>query len=280
MRIVHVADLHLGRKSIDDPLGAVRLQALRKVLTAATDRVAEAILVAGDVFESPHVDSSVVRMAARAFDAARDGQDQRMPVVIIPGNHDPSDADGLWNEFVNSLDAETAVQVALAPTHLELSNGRTQIEAYPCQSRYSPEAPWAERVSVPESAPNCVRIVLAHGTLLGGPVPDGESDAYPFTREHADSLGVDYIALGHFHGVYPAWDGSEEVSRGLCYAGTHEPDQFGSDAGWILAVDLLPKQAPIIRRVPVGISRWKTLAIEQPIDLDKLQTLTEEIESD
>ena len=280
MKVIHIADLHLGRKSADDPLGAVRLQALRRAVESAVRLTADAILVAGDVFDSPQMDPSVVRMAARAFDSALDTGGRRMPIIIIPGNHDPTEAVGLWEEFARSLDLETAVQLVLEPTLLDLCDGHMLVEAYPCPTRYSPEAPWAERVSVPETVTDCVHIVLAHGTLLGGPVPEGESDAYPFDMEQVKALAVDYVALGHFHGIYPAWSGGEEIDRAVCYSGTHEPDQFGSDSGWALLVDLQYGRSPKLKRIPVGVSHWRAICIEHPADLDELQRLGEEIEAD
>src|SRR5438094_59123 len=77
-----------------------------------------------------------------------------------------------------------------------------------------------------------LRVVLAHGTLQGAHVPQVESDAYPFAQADVEGLNADYVALGHYHGLYPPWPGGDECERTICYCGTHEPDQFASDAGY------------------------------------------------
>ena len=65
-------------------------------------------------------------------------------------------------------------------------------------------------------------------------MPEGETEAYPFTQAEVESLGADYVALGHFHGLYPTWGDGDECEKACCYSGTHEPDQFGGAAGYAL----------------------------------------------
>src|SRR5262249_60303712 len=86
----------------------------------------------------------------------------------------------------------------------------------------------------PPADNGALRVVLAHGTLQGDQVPQAESDAYPFSQADLDALSADYVALGHFHGVYPAWPDAEECERAVCYCGTHEPDQFTGDARYAI----------------------------------------------
>src|SRR5262249_26314386 len=158
------------------------------------------------------------------------GSGDPIPVVLIPGNHDPADAVVLWTTFQKALDPGCDVRVALTPQICELADGKLLIEAYPCATRFSAEAPWEKRLPVSVKA-GAVRVVAAPGTLQGGPVPEDEGDAYPFTPADVEALGADYVALGHFHGVYPPWPAGDDCTRSFCYCGTHEPDQFDSDAG-------------------------------------------------
>lgn len=280
MLIVHLSDLHLGRRAPGDDLGAERLNTLRAALVAAAEHSPQAIVVAGDVFDGPEVDPGVVQAAARALDRARDAHGEPVPVVVIPGNHDPADASALWRRFVDSLSADTSVRVVLQPERLTLADGRLSIEAYPCLSRYSPEPPWSTPIAGPAAGDGVLRVVMAHGTLEGGPVPEGESDAYPFTMADAAALGADYVALGHFHGIYPPWNGGDEIVRAVSYCGTHEPDQFGSDAGWALLVNVEPGRPARLRRLRVGRCEWCSLGIDGPADLDQLKLLADKVESD
>lgn len=278
MKIVHLSDLHLGRKSAGDPAGARRLNALRQANSRFSELSPEAILVAGDVFDSPQVDRAVVAQAAKVFNSTKKQNGEPIPVVLIPGNHDPSEAMTLWETFQKHLSAESAVRLVLEPELIHLGNGNLVVEAYPCETRYSAEPPWSKRLDVSKIGNHVIRVVLAHGTLQGGPVPEGESDAYPFTEAEAVSLGADYVALGHFHGVYPAWDGGEEMERSVCYSGTHQPDQFNTDSGWAIVVVLENGRPARLSRCRLSTSQWSAIDINGPTDIERLAALQGDVE--
>jgi DNA repair exonuclease SbcCD nuclease subunit len=280
MLIAHLSDLHLGRKAAGDELGAQRLQSLRGAIAALAGHSPEILLVAGDMFDGSEVDPGVVQAVARVFDRARKANGDPLPVVLIPGNHDPADAAELWRTFLGALPEGSAVRVVLEAELLRLCDGRLLVEAYPCATRYSPEPPWVPRLESPAVTEGISRAVLAHGTLEGGPVPEGESEAYPFAISDAEALGVDYVALGHFHGVYPPWPGNDEIVRAVSYCGTHEPDQFGSDAGWALLATLEPGRPTRVRRLRIGRGEWRQIQVETPGDLQQLRAFQERVESD
>jgi hypothetical protein len=108
-------------------------------------------------------------------------------------------------------------------------------------------------------------------------VPEGETDAYPFSQTDVESLGADYVALGHFHGVYPPWPGGDQVERSYGYCGTHESDQFGSDAGYAALAEIVKGQATRLRRIKVGRRDWRLVDIAGPADLARLEQLRGEI---
>ncbi len=278
--VAHLSDLHLGRKSSGDPRGAERLNSLRRAVSLLAEHSPAAIVVAGDTFDAPGVDAAVVREAARALDGAQCKTGTPIPVVVIPGNHDPSEAAPLWSVFQTALGPESQVVLALEPRVTPLLDGKLIIEAYPCETRYSAEAPWAHRLPREEHAAGVVRVVVAHGTLQGGPVPDGESDAFPFSQTDLEELSADYVALGHFHKVYPPWPSKDPlVSRGFCYSGTHEPDQFDGGAGNLLLATLASGKPARLERVQVGRRIWKRLGIATAGDLDDAESLKREVEN-
>ncbi|MCE9543964.1 MAG: DNA repair exonuclease [Planctomycetia bacterium] len=280
MRIAHLADLHLGRQSAADPNGSRRLHALRGAMARISIERPDAILVAGDVFDSPRVDEVLVCQAARVLESARTLDGQPIPTVVIPGNHDPADSIWLWRTFSDALTQDSKLNLVRSAECATLCGGRLLVEAYPCESRYSPLPPWSERVQLQPGTAHLPHVVLAHGTLAGGPVPEGESDAYPFTLAEAEALGADYVALGHFHGVYPPWGSNDIVHRQVCYAGTYDPDQFGSDAGWAILAIVEKGQPSQLQRIAVGRSRWELVEIGSATDLAQLAALKAEIEQD
>jgi DNA repair exonuclease SbcCD nuclease subunit len=269
MIVAHVSDLHLGKRSPGDANGALRLHSFRQALTTLAAHKPDVLLIAGDTFDSPDLDLAIIEEAARSLDKAGD-----IPVVIIPGNHDPGDQDKLWSTFRKAL--ISTVHLALEPGYISVGS-HLLVEAYPCPSRFSQAPPWERRLSQPAGTEKMARIVLAHGTLQGGPVPEEERDAFPFTQAEVDSLGADYVALGHFHGVYPHWNGGEEIERTVCYSGTHEPDQFDGDSGYAILADVKKGQATRLRRIKVGRRDWRLLEIHRPADIKRIEEVRQEI---
>jgi DNA repair exonuclease SbcCD nuclease subunit len=277
--IGHISDIHLGRPTPGDPNGAERLNSLRQALARLGEQSVNAIVVAGDLFDSPQIDAAIVQASARFFDGVRNAEGMPIPVVVIAGNHDPAEEIGLWTSFTQALSLDSVVKVVLKPEAHVLCNGALVVEAYPCETRFSAEPPWIQKLAIPSGAERAVRIVVAHGTLQGGPVPEGESDAYPFTEADLTALDAEYVALGHFHSVYPSWTGNT-VDRRYCYSGTHETDQFGADAGWIILAKLSPGKPARIRRLLVGRRCWHHVDVNGPADLGRIEQLRANVESD
>lgn len=275
MLVAHISDLHLGRKSPGDPQGAERLNSFRQGLVTLADAGPDLIVIAGDAFDGPNAEPAIIDEAGRSLSALKTESGRAIPVVIIPGNHDPADADRLWTSLEKACGSSN-VHVVREPRIIALAEGKMLVEAYPCATRFSGEPPWEQRLPIPPAAADAVRIVVAHGTLQGGPVPEGETDAYPFGQGDLDSLGADYVALGHFHGVYPAWGDGEGCQRCFCYSGTHEPDQFGGDAGYAILAEVIAGQATQLRRVKIGRRQWRQLQLTGPADLAKVERLCEE----
>jgi hypothetical protein len=276
MLVAHLSDLHLGRSSPGDPQGAERLNSFRQALTQLARSNPDVLVIAGDTFESPFVETAIVEEAARSLAALRDAKGDGVPVVLIPGNHDPADADKLWACFQKALGASAHVHLVREAALVSLAEGKLLIEAYPCPTRFSAEPPWERRLEVPLAPPGALRVVVAHGTLQGGPVPEGETDAYPFAQSDLDTLGADYVALGHFHGVYPAWGGGDACQRAFCYSGTHEADQFTGDAGYAILATLTAGEPARLERLKIGRRQWRQLPLAGPADLAKVEQLHEE----
>jgi hypothetical protein len=275
MLVAHISDLHLGRSSPGDPHGSERLISLRQTVVKLAAANPDVIVIAGDTFDTPQIDQAIIEEAARSLAHAKNDRGEPVPIILIPGNHDPADEANLWSLFRRYLEG-TSVSLVLDASVIHLKDGKLAIEAYPCPTRFSPAPPWDKRLNVPSDG-GVVRVVVAHGTLQGGPVPEGETDAYPFTQAEVESLAADYVALGHFHGVYPPWQGGDEIERSFCYCGTHEPDQYGGDAGYAVLAETVKGRPTLLRRIKVGRRHWRLLEIAGPSDLARLEQLRDEV---
>jgi len=96
---------------------------------------------------------------------------------------------------------------------------------------------------------------------LGKFYGDGDVD-YPIDLSVVEDSGLDYLALGHWHGMNIYQD-STGVPR-IAYSGTHEQTKYGeNDAGYCLLVEIEAKgNDPIITPIRCGGLSWCTLNYE------------------
>lgn len=86
MRILHCADIHLGRRRLDGRLPEADFAAaLSKIVARALEWKAHVFLIAGDLFDTPQIPPPVLRQAAAALAPLKKA---RIPVLAIEGNHD------------------------------------------------------------------------------------------------------------------------------------------------------------------------------------------------
>jgi DNA repair exonuclease SbcCD nuclease subunit len=214
------------------------------------------IVLTGDVFEDNAVDRLLVRKIGEILRAFPD------PVYIIPGNHDPLTPGSVWEHSVWKEAAN--ISIFRNPEPVELDG----CILFPCplHEKYSTKNPtaWINARNVTKPA-----IGLAHGNVEG--IPNGEPD-YPIPRDAAARLGLDYLALGHWHS-YARYDEDNALCR-MAYAGTHETTKFGErDSGNAVVVTIAGRGSPpTLTPVKTGRLDWRTIerTIGQPQSLESL----------
>ncbi|OZI35813.1 DNA repair exonuclease [Bordetella genomosp. 1] len=254
---LHTADWQIGRVygqfDTDDAavLAEARLETVARIAALAHERRVDAVLVAGDVFDTQAVSDRSIR---RLFDAlaAYTG-----PWVMIAGNHDAALADSVWSR---------ARQLGCVPPNVHIPD-TTQVVvldtlcvlAAPLTQRHTYDDVTAafDHLDSPAGLP---RVGLAHGSVSGR-LPESADAANPIDPERTTRARLDYLALGDWHGCL-------EIEARTWYAGTPEQDRFrGNEPGQVLDVVIgAPGQAPQVTRVPVGRFRWQqwqaTLGLE------------------
>ncbi|KKL45473.1 hypothetical protein LCGC14_2355310, partial [marine sediment metagenome] len=84
MRILHTADLHLGRQLNGIPLDADHAAILDQIVSAITSRSVDVLVIAGDIFDRAAPPTSAVRQFNRFL--ARVASETEAAVVMIAGN--------------------------------------------------------------------------------------------------------------------------------------------------------------------------------------------------
>src|SRR5438270_13832178 len=82
--LVHSSDLHVDEDRNWAAGGGDGTAGLRRVLATARALPADIVLLAGDTFDNNQLGSAVLDRAAQLFAEAG------LPVVLLPGNHDPA----------------------------------------------------------------------------------------------------------------------------------------------------------------------------------------------
>jgi len=261
---IHTADWQIGKRFGAFPpekaavLRAQRLDAVDRVAAAASAAGAASVLVAGDVF-----DSETVSDALAATLLARLKAYPKLAWHLLPGNHDPARAGGVWEAIVGGgLPAN--VRVHTTPEVVDLARGVALLPA-PLAAKSTSRDPtgWMDAAATPSGT---LRIGLAHGSVQGfGSAGEAE---VPIDPARAKSAKLSYLALGD-------WHGTTRVSERVWYSGTPEPDGFrDNDPGHALAVRIDGENAaPKVERVATAHFTWTSRreTIEAAAGLDAIE---------
>ena len=255
LRLLLTADWQIGlragqlRERAGD-LRRERLRAARRTLEVARSSVCELVVVAGDLFDRPDVDADAVDGVVSLFAEFSD-----IPILVLPGNHDPVCEGDVWGRR----------EWRSAPAHVHLLREAREIELsslvggevapaalYPCpigqkQSRLDPTG-W-----IPSRAEGdaLLRLGIAHGSLDSM----GKATNFPIAHRRAELAGLDFLALGDWHGT--------TILERAAYPGTPEQCSFGEQgAGSALVVTLRRGAPPQIEQHRVGRFHWVQEEVE------------------
>jgi len=251
--IIHTADWQIGRQygqfEIDDAamLAEARYETVARIASLSAERHADAIVVAGDVFDTQAVSDRTIRRLFEAMSAFKG------PWVLIAGNHDAALADSVWSRAHQLGCIGQNVHIPLRPGVVDLPAQNLAVLAAPLTQRHTYDDTTAIFDSL-ETQPGRFRVGLAHGSV-SGKLPDTIDSANPIAADRALRARLDYLALGDWHGTL-------NVDARTWYAGTPEADRFRSnDNGNILDVRLAaPGALPDVTSVAVGRYRWSLWA--------------------
>ena len=165
LKILHTADWQIGAvlNMVSGDDGAVlrerRFEMVADVARTATQEGADAVLVAGDVFETNDVhDRSIDRVLSALGGFAG-------PWVLLPGNHDPARGSSVWTRMAERGCAENVI---LATEEAPILRCDGRLAVLPAVLRRKHEAldttAWFNAADTPDGV---FRVGLAHGGIEG-----------------------------------------------------------------------------------------------------------------
>ena len=262
---LHTADWQIGRQygqfETDDAaiLAEARFDVVARIAALAAERRVDAVLVAGDVFDTQGVSDRTIRRLFAAM-AAYAG-----PWVMIAGNHDAALADSVWSRAaqLGCIPANVHVPTRIGVVDLPAIN--LSVLAAPLTQRHTYDDV-TQSFDTLDTEAGRVRVGLAHGSVAGR-LPDTIDATNPIAPDRAARARLDYLALGDWHGCL-------SIDAHTWYAGTPEQDRFrGNEPGYVLDVHIdAPGATPAVERIAIGKYRWSawTETISLPTDAQAL----------
>lgn len=190
--LAHSSDLHLASDYRPDE----DLERLRKVIDAARLAGADALLLAGDIFDHNRVKLDLIDNVGRALN------DAGMPIIILPGNHDCLAPGSVYRRGglgevpnVEVLGITVNETAELPVLDLEVW-GRPHLDHVDMSPLADPRPRGSSRWTV----------TMAHGHWVSGPQDHHRS--WLIHQEELHQLQTDYLALGHWDLATPIGDGT------------------------------------------------------------------------
>ncbi|MDR2193330.1 MAG: exonuclease subunit SbcD [Treponema sp.] len=301
MKLLHTADLHLGKVLHEHSLIEDQRHVLRLLLAALKDPSFNALVIAGDVYDRSIPPPDAVRLFGPFLGQVKK-ECPALEVFLIAGNHDSASRLGFGKELFAELGVHvvTEPEDAFTPVVITVGQEKTAFFMLPflsagslksaltheegqepaplrSQSLLAKEAAArlekARREAVEEGADNTV--LTAHLFAAGGFSSKSER-VFLGNAELVDSAlfsGFDYVALGHLHKF-------QKAGATAFYSGSPLAYSFSEAAHEkvFLAVTLEKGTAPRVEPVPITPLR-KMTRLTGGFDSFWRDTMTDEVKA-
>lgn len=248
---VHSSDFQLGMtRHFLDPKDAGprfvqdRIDAIEALGRLAVEHDAQCIVVAGDVFESNQLSDQVVARAVHAMAGLP------VPIILLPGNHDPLDASSLYDVAAIREAADRICVVRDSGPFPVPGIAGVEFVGAPWFSKRPVTDLCAEMLEGLSPVETGFRIAIAHGqTRDQAPDPDGPGLIDLATAEAAIAdKRIHYLALGDRHSTT-----EKGTSGAIWYSGAPVATDFDEQSsGNALVVTLTEGSRPQVNQHRIG----------------------------
>ncbi len=229
MRFIHTSDWHLGRTLHGESLLRPQRAFLEWLTTVAVDRRADAVLVAGDVYDRAVPSTDAVQLLDDALAALAEAG---IPVMMTSGNHDSAIRLGFGSSLQRSAGVHIRTRLRDLTTPLVLRDDFGEVAVYGVPYLL-PDAVMDEldadrsHASVLRAAVGRVvrdaadrgitrTVALAHAFVTGAVASESERDIRVGGIGDAPGTvfdGCSFAALGHLHAP-------QQISDRVAYSGS------------------------------------------------------------
>jgi len=270
-RFIHTSDWQVGKvfQFVDvETMGVLRearLEAVTRLGEVAHQQQIDHVFVAGDVYDMETLSRRSLHQPLermRHFD--------KVTWHLLPGNHDPHRANGLWESLVKE-GLPNNIELYLEPQPKLLERERAAILPAPLHHKRTVHDPteYMNDLSIPDYYS---RIGLAHGSVTSFGSSDASTANY-IDPKRVDEAQLSYLAMGDWHGQL-------KINSRCWYSGTPETDSFKSNnSGKALIVEIASARSePVVKFVDTGKFSWFNLE-ETLFKAEHIKDLEEKIRS-
>ena len=260
MKLLHTADLHLGKTLHETPLLGVQEKMLNDIHDILTRNGYAALIIAGDVYDRAIPSAEAVSLFSRFLARIREACPDTA-VCIIPGNHDSAQRLAFAREILQNQRIYIAQDTSRLADPVILIKGTEKLAVYllpflnfgafseETKETYSTAgdsqaemAAVASHILKQAVKPDIPALLAAHLFTIGGQSSASER-TFIGTAEYINPdlfSFFDYVALGHLHRC-------QRVTDRMYYSGSPIPYSFdeSDDAKCVLSIDIdcTPKQS-------------------------------------
>ena len=248
MRLAHISDLHLGKRVNEFSMLEDQRYIVKQIESILEEEAADAVLIAGDVYDKPVPPGEAVRLFDGFLTALAD---RGIHVFVISGNHDSPERIA----FGSRLMEKSRVYMApvydghVSPIELRDAYGSVYVYMLPFIKPAVVKKCWPEeKIETYEDAVGCAvahmkeeafvpearNVLVAHQLVIGASRCDSEEVSVGGLDQVSAALfrDFDYTALGHIHGPQNA--GGDRIR----YCGSPLKYSF-SEAGHVKSVTIV-----------------------------------------
>lgn len=237
MKLMHISDLHLGKRISEFSMIEDQEHILKQITEAVKEETPDAILIAGDIYDRSVPSTEAMELLEKFLYELADGKNQ---VFIISGNHDSAERLSFGSALIDSSGIHIAPVYNGEAKHFELQDDSGTVNIY--------MMPFVKPTSVRHALMNCGKltegetaqldsyakamraaidnmgldksrrnVLVAHQFVTGAATCESEDvNVGGLDNIDADVFeDFDYVALGHLHG--PQTLGNKKNIR---YSGT------------------------------------------------------------
>ncbi len=219
MKLLHISDLHLGKRVNEFSMLEDQKYILRQILAIADEKQADGVMIAGDIYDKPVPSAEAVQVFDWFLTALAERGKQ---VFAVSGNHDSAERIAFGAQLMSGRGVHVSPVYRGDTAQITMTDSYGELCLYllpfvkPAVVRHALEgAPGMEETPMPESYQDAVRlavermevdsskrnILIAHQFVTGA----GRCDSEEVSVGGLDNVDADvfdafdYVALGHIH---------------------------------------------------------------------------------